>query len=65
MLGNLLRQLCEEGMAVLIVEHDMDFVMNLVHELVVLDFGTRIAEGRPEEISRHPAVLEAYLGVTT
>lgn len=64
MLGDLLRQLCEEGMAVLIVEHDMDFVMNLVHELVVLDFGMRIAEGRPEEISRHPAVLEAYLGVT-
>lgn len=63
LLAKLLRQLSDEGMAVLIVEHDMDFVMNLVHRLVVLDFGSRIAEGLPEEISRHPAVLEAYLGV--
>jgi branched-chain amino acid transport system permease protein len=63
LLASLLRQLSDEGMAVLIVEHDMDFVMNLVHGIVVLDFGSRIAEGPPEEISRHPAVLEAYLGV--
>lgn len=63
-LGDLLRKLSDEGMAVLIVEHDMDFVMNLVHGLVVLDFGSRIAEGSPEEVRRNPAVVGAYLGVT-
>jgi branched-chain amino acid transport system permease protein len=63
LLGNLLRQLRSEGMTVLIVEHDMDFVMNLVDQLVVLDFGTWIAEGSPAEVSRNPAVLAAYLGV--
>jgi branched-chain amino acid transport system permease protein len=63
LLGNLLRQLRSEGMSVLIVEHDMDFVMNLVDKLVVLDFGSWIAEGSPAEVSRNPAVLAAYLGV--
>jgi len=47
---------------VLLVEHDMDFVMNLVDRLVVMDFGERIATGLPREIQTHPAVLEAYLG---
>ncbi|MEA2891163.1 MAG: branched-chain amino acid transport system ATP-binding protein livM, partial [Bradyrhizobium sp.] len=44
------------------VEHDMDFVMSLADRLVVLDFGTRIAEGIPAVIRRDPVVLEAYLG---
>ncbi|WP_057291928.1 branched-chain amino acid ABC transporter ATP-binding protein/permease [Noviherbaspirillum sp. Root189] len=61
-LAELLRKLRAEGMSVLIVEHDMDFVMNLTDRLVVMEFGTRIAEGAPEKIQSDPAVLEAYLG---
>ena len=61
-LADLLRSLRAEGMSVLLVEHDMGFVMGLTDHIVVLDFGTKIAEGPPQAIKTNPAVLEAYLG---
>ena len=61
-LAAVLRQLRGEGMAILLVEHDMDLVMGLVDRIVVMEFGTRLIEGTPEEVQASPAVRAAYLG---
>ncbi|MCW2781504.1 MAG: lptB 2 [Marmoricola sp.] len=60
--GELLRELASEGTAILMVEHDMDLVMNVCHEIHVLDFGSIIASGTPAEVRANPVVQKAYLG---
>ncbi|HML14761.1 MAG TPA: ATP-binding cassette domain-containing protein [Xanthobacteraceae bacterium] len=62
MLADLLRSLRSEGMTIVLVEHDMDFVMNLVDRIVVMDFGVKLAEGLPTQIRADARVQEAYLG---
>ncbi|RTL61333.1 MAG: ABC transporter ATP-binding protein [Hyphomicrobiales bacterium] len=59
---DLLRQLRSEGLTLVVVEHHMRAIMALCERLVVLNFGQVIASGTPAEISRNPAVVEAYLG---
>ena len=61
-LADLLRRLRDEGIGILLVEHDMDFVMGLADRVLVMEFGRKLAAGLPEEIQRNPAVVEAYLG---
>ena len=58
----IVRGIRDEGVTVLLVEHDMHLVMNLSDEIVVLNFGEKIAEGVPEEIQRDERVIEVYLG---
>jgi branched-chain amino acid transport system permease protein len=61
-LGDVLRQLKSEGMSILLVEHDMEFVMGLTDRIVVMEFGTKLMEGTPVEVQESPAVRAAYLG---
>ena len=61
-LATLLRGLRDEGVGILLVEHDMEFVMTLTDRLVVMNFGTKLAEGTAEAVRRDPAVVAAYLG---
>ena len=62
-LTELLRQLRAQGLGILVVEHDMGFVMNLADRVTVLEFGSVIASGTPAEIQGNQRVLQAYLGV--
>jgi branched-chain amino acid transport system permease protein len=61
-LAQLLRSLRGGGLSILLVEHDMEFVMGLVDRSVVMDFGVKLCEGLPAEIRRDPRVQAAYLG---
>jgi len=61
-LAGVLRQLKAEGMSLLLVEHDMDFVMGLADRVVVMEFGTKLMEGTPAEVQASPEVRAAYLG---
>jgi branched-chain amino acid transport system permease protein len=61
-LARLLVALRGDGLTILLVEHDMDFVMGLVDRCVVMDFGAKLCEGVPVEIRRDVRVQEAYLG---
>jgi branched-chain amino acid transport system permease protein len=61
-LSTVLRQLKAEGLSILLVEHDMDFVMNLTDRITVMEFGTKLIEGTPQEVQASPAVRAAYLG---
>jgi sulfate-transporting ATPase len=64
-LVTVLRRLADDsGLAVLLVEHDMEFVMSVCDLVVVLDFGRKISEGSPEQVRQDPAALAAYLGET-
>jgi branched-chain amino acid transport system ATP-binding protein len=59
---DLIREIAEDGLSILLIEHDMKLVMSLSHRIFVMDYGKKIAQGEPKEIRANPAVIKAYLG---
>ena len=57
-----IKKLKEDGFTIIMIEHDMSVVMNISDRIYVIDYGKRIADGKPEEIAKNPKVISAYLG---
>jgi branched-chain amino acid transport system ATP-binding protein len=64
-LAALLRAVCDSGVTLMVVEHNMSLVMDIADRVIVLDLGRLLAQGTPREIQQNPLVVEAYLGVET
>jgi branched-chain amino acid transport system permease protein len=58
-LAELVRALRSSGLSILLVEHDMEFVMGLVDRIIVMNFGEKLAEGSPQDVQTNPVVIEA------
>ncbi|MGW8223888.1 MAG: ABC transporter ATP-binding protein [Syntrophobacteria bacterium] len=63
-MADIIKGLRQNGLTILLVEHDMNLVMSIAHRIIVLHHGLKIAEGSPDEIQRNPEVIRAYLGGT-
>ena len=61
----LIHQIRDQGITLILIEHNMPLVMNISDRICVLDFGTKVAEGTPLEIQNNPNVIEAYLGTNS
>jgi branched-chain amino acid transport system ATP-binding protein len=63
-LDKLIHSIKQDGLSILLIEHDMKLVMRLADHIFVMDYGRKIAEGSPEQVRHNPVVIKAYLGET-